>query len=168
MTIALPLIVCWGLPITAKLSWMSTTVLPELLVFMFPRSPICLLCASGAPWVLLKGLKCPPAALQPSLRSPNWWTWNPWLPGVSPSISPEKLYFMLYFTGVTNNTLTEWSLVWTLSQFDLWHCPSMSWIIFRVHNFLFTSPFQNDQNYKLQSLLDIWNILLLKSEIIFL
>ena len=99
MTIALPLIV-WGLPITAKLSWMSTIVLPELLVFMFPRSPMCLLCASGAPWVLLKGLKCPPAALQPSLRSPNWWTWNPWTPGVSPSISPEKLDFMLYCGGV--------------------------------------------------------------------
>ena len=51
---------------------------------------------SGAPCVLLKGLKCPPAALQPSLRSPNWWTWNPWTPGVRPSISPEKLDFMLY------------------------------------------------------------------------
>ena len=55
---------------------------------------------SGAPCVLLKGLKCPPAALQPSLRSPNWWTWNPWIPGVSPSTSPVKLDFMLYFTGV--------------------------------------------------------------------
>ena len=118
MTIALPLIV-WGLPITAKSSWTSTIVLPELLVFMFPRSPMCLLCASGAPWVLLKGLKCPPAALQPSLRSPNWWTWNPWLPGVSPSIIPEKLYFMLYFTGVTNNTLTECFLASTWSQCDL-------------------------------------------------
>ena len=73
---------------------------------------------SGAPCVLLKGLKCPPAALQPSLRSPNWWTWNPWTPGVRPSISPEKLDFML-FSPVLSWGQTHWVLP-GLDRMSIW------------------------------------------------
>lgn len=122
---------------------------------------------SGAPCVLLKGLKCPPAALQPSLRSPNWWTWNPWTPGVSPSTSPVKLDFMLYFTKVAQ--------IWhSLSgprswpDFNLPSNNSLETVPSYLHYLRFLSPFQNDQNYKLQSLLHIWHILLLISEIFFL
>ena len=140
MTIAFPSIDA-GPSSRASLSWISRTVRPELGASMFPKSPTCLtweqssVCYSTyrdcnptlsleLPWFLLKGLKCPPAARHSSLRSPNWCTWKPCLPGVRPDILPLKL--SQHRSASKENTLTrltawQWSLPgWWWFQ---WGCP---------------------------------------------
>ena len=128
---------------------------------------------SGAPWVLLNGLKWPPAALQPFLRSPIWWTWKPWSPGDSPSISPLKLDLMKISQWFLFNNSTYW-VIPSLDLISIWPLTlPYNIFILLVKHFLFWcfelySLFQNDQNCTLQSLLEILHLLLLKSELFFL
>ena len=56
-----------------------------------PRSPTCLSTTPGAPWLLPKGLKWPPAPAQLSDRSPASWMWKPCSPGLRPVTSPDIL-----------------------------------------------------------------------------
>lgn len=51
-----------------------------LLAVIFPRSPRWRMASSLPPWVCFRGLKWPPAEIQPFVLSPNSWIWNPWLP----------------------------------------------------------------------------------------
>ena len=114
---------------------------------------------SGAPCVLLKGLKCPPAALQPSLRSPNWWTWNPWTPGVRPSISPEKLDFMLYCGDVvlkSDSLSAPWSgpYLYLTSNIAL----EKKSFIFRIWSALFSISLTFPEWSKLQTAEFAWHL----------
>ena len=64
-------------------------IVPLLTLFfdsLFPKSPTCLWSLSFDPWVLWSGLKCEQAVLQPSVKSPYSWIWNPCLPGDKPYI----------------------------------------------------------------------------------
>ena len=87
----------------SSISYLATPSSPAV---TFPRSPTCLSSLSGAPWVLLNGLKCGPAVLHPSVRFPNWWIWNPCSPGVSPVISAVILHFYPSVSTSLTNPLT--------------------------------------------------------------
>ena len=43
--------------------------------------------AVRSPWFLLRGLKWPPAEMQPLVVSPNSWMWKPWRPALMPEAS---------------------------------------------------------------------------------
>ena len=160
MTMALPLIE-WGLPITARLSWMSTTVLPELPVFMFPRSPMCLFCIRenvnqvvylfpGYPRVwssvcAVEGIEMSPrslAAVSEVSKLMNMKPVDPRCQTVNKSWE-TRFYALFYWIQFifTNIPLTECSLVWTVSLFDLWHCPRNSSFIFCILCALFSLTF---------------------------
>jgi len=68
-----------------------TDAYPYASATIFPRSPTCRLfsLAVWPPCEYHPGLKCNPAEKQPSRRSPNSWTWNPWFClGVRPWMVP--------------------------------------------------------------------------------
>ena len=73
-----------------NVSDMLIATFPSASAITFPKSPACRapFGSSGAPCVHPSGLKWGPADVQPSVLSPNWWTWKPCCPGARPSICP--------------------------------------------------------------------------------